>query len=56
MEQERRSQAGAQKALYTMPRNIDFIPCWGAVEGVLAGELYAEIYALERSLWYLGKG
>jgi len=56
MEQERRSQAVAQKALYTMPRNIDFIPCWGAVEGVLAGELYAEIYALERSLWYLGKG
>lgn len=56
MEQERCAQARAQKAVYTMPRNIDFIPCWGAVEGVLAGELYAEIYTLERSLWYMSKG
>ena len=52
----RRAPARSQKALYTMPRNIDFIPCWGAVEGVLAGELYAEIYALEKPLWYLSKG
>lgn len=38
-----------------MPRNIDFIPRRGATEGILARELYDEIYALHGSLWYLSK-
>lgn len=56
MKQERWTRARPDKALYPAPRNIDFIQHRGAAEGVSAGELYAEIYALDRSLWYLSRG
>lgn len=56
MKQERGARARSQKALYSMSRNIDFIPHWGVTEGILAGELYDEIYALDGSLWYLSRG
>lgn len=56
MKQERCTRARPEKALYPAPRNIDFIPHRGAAEGVVAGELYAEIYASDRSLWYMSRG